>query len=138
MFVGEIAIKLGIRGRTTLLNAGKLSAIAALASGVRLIERGRAPAVLVVAAEAVGPASRDLDFDSRGQSGAAAWLLAREGEALAELSNARYGVNDGEKLAEGDEGFGLTYIASLERAMLHETGRFNCGEGADAITLDLA
>lgn len=136
MFLGEIAIKCGIRGRTAYISSGRTSAIAALATGVRLIEKGRAPAALVVAAEAVGEAARDLDFVERGLSGAAAWLLA-PGDGFCQIAGVRYGECGGTRLAGGAEGFGLTHVQALEEAMKYQSGRFCCGEGANAITLEL-
>jgi hypothetical protein len=138
MFVGEIAIKFGIRGRATLINAGRLSAVAALVNGARLIEKGRAKSALVVAAEAVEQAARDLDFVERGLSGAAAWLLAPGSGGICGLSNVRYGVAEGKRLAGGAEGFGLTHLQALEEALQAGHGTLCCGEGANAITFELS
>jgi hypothetical protein len=138
MFLGEIAIKFGFRGRTSFINAGTLSAVAALANGVRLIEKGRAPAVLVVAAEAAGAATRELDLKALGQSGACAWLLVNEGVAICTLGNVRFGSDDGELLVEGEEGYGLTYLDDLQDALLCNTDNsLRCGDGANAISLDV-
>ena len=137
MFLGEVAIKCGLRGRTTFINSGRTSAVAALGSGVRLIAKGRAPAVLVVAAEAVGKAARDLEFPERGLSGAAAWLLSPGQGGFREIANVRYGVAEGTRLAGGAEGFGLTHLQALEEAIKYASGTFCCGEGANAITLEL-
>jgi hypothetical protein len=139
MFLGEIAIKFGLRGRTSYINAGKLSAIAALANGVRLIEKGRALAVLVVAAETAGPAARELDLKEQACSGACAWLLSAEGQSECAFSNVRYGVREGEILAVGEAGFGLTHIEALEQAMLRGRNMtVRCGEGADSISIEVS
>ena len=41
MFQGEIAIAYHLRGRCTLLSTGELSAMTALATGIRWVEKGR-------------------------------------------------------------------------------------------------
>jgi len=137
MFLGEIAIKCGIRGRTTYINSGRTSVVAALAAGVRLIEKARAPFALVVAAEAVGAAVRDLDVVERGLSGAAAWLLAPGQAGFREISGVRMGTGKGRRLAGGAEGFGLTHLQALHEALMYESGSFYCGEGAQAISFEL-
>lgn len=138
MFLGEIAIRFGLRGRTTHINTGRTSAIAALASGVRLIEAERSPFALVIAAEAVGAAARDLDVVERGLSSAAAWLLAPGKAGFREISSVRVGAPEGRRLAGGAEGFGLTHLQALHEAMMYESGWFYCGEGAQAISFELA
>lgn len=137
MFLGEIAIQFGICGRTSYISTGRTSAIAALCRGARLIEKGRAPSVLVVAAEAVGEAARALDFPERGLSGAAAWLLAPGDSGFAEIANVRFGVAEGDRLPGGAEGFGLTHLQALEEVLMYRSGTFCCGEGANAITFEL-
>ena len=137
MFLGEIAIKFGLRGRTTYINTGRTSAVAALTHGARQVDKGRALAVLVVAAEAVGEAARELEMVERGLSGAAAWLLAPGSAGFRELANVRYGAAEGERLAGGAEGFGLTHLQALEEALMYQSGTFCCGEGANAISFHL-
>ena len=137
MFLGEIAIKFGLRGRSSYINTGRTSALAALVQGARMIEKVRAPFVLVVAAEAVGPAARDLDVVERGLSGAAAWLLSSKHKGFSEFANARFGVAEGRRLTGGAEGFGLTHLQALHEALMYESGTFFCGEGAQAISFEL-
>ncbi|CAG0999969.1 hypothetical protein PLCT2_03014 [Planctomycetaceae bacterium] len=138
MFLGEIAIRFGLRGRTSFINAGKLSAIAAFANGVRLIEKGRAPAVLVVTGEATGLAAAKLDLGSQGCSGASAWLLTAQGPGWREIRSVRFGLGEGMALEKRGAGFGLTFVPELELALTHATGTVHCGEGADAISIELA
>lgn len=137
MFLGEVAIKFGLRGRTTYINAGRISAPAALVHGARLIERARAPFALVIAAEAVGRAARELDVVERGLSGAAAWLLGSGNEGFRELKSVRFGVAEGTRLTGGAEGFGLTHLQALHEVLMFESGTYCCGEGANAMTLEL-
>lgn len=141
MFLGEIAIGLGLRGRTSLISQGRLSAVAALAAAVRLIEKGRATSVLAVAAEAVGPAVRQLEVGPTGSSGACAWLLTSDGEGIARLGGVRFGsseISAGVREA-GAGSYGLTYVDALQEALLGGRSKtLCCGEGSDTITLDLS
>lgn len=137
MFLGEVAIKFGFRGRTSYINTGRTTALAALVHGTRLVEKARAPAVLVIAAEAVGPAARDLDVVERGLSGAAAWLLGPGSEGFRKLKSVRFGVAEGRRLTGGAEGFGLTHLQALHEVLMFESGTFCCGEGAQAISIEL-
>jgi Beta-ketoacyl synthase, N-terminal domain len=138
MFLGEIAIKFGLRGRTSYINAGTLSAIAAFANGVRLIETGREQAVLVVAAEASGTAAGQLELNSLGYSGAAAWLLTAQGPGWREIRRVRFGIAEGMALEKRRSGLGLTYVPEFELALTHITGAVHCGKGADTISIELA
>lgn len=116
MFQGEIAIRYGLRGRCTLLSNGELSAMTALATGVRWIEKGRAPAVLVVAAEAAGPAAANHDRNFTPQSAAAAWLLC-PGSGLAGASFD--GEADGaQALTNEGLGYGMSFVDALEPLLL--------------------
>jgi len=104
MFLGEIAIHHGLRGRCTLVSAGRLSGLAALETGVRWVTRGRARAVLVVAADAAGPG-----LHTPPASAAVAWLLAPgagPGFAL--------GAGDGRELDAGTLPHGLYGLSELE------------------------
>jgi hypothetical protein len=114
MFQGEIAIHWKFRGRCTLLSAGELSAMTALATGIRWIDKGRAKHVLVVAADAAGPAAAQLNMPP--QSAAAAWLLSA-GEGLGE---ARYNAGPGDALVlqPGALKYGCTFVESLEKLLL--------------------
>ncbi len=136
MFLGEIAIKFGLRGRTSYINTGRTSAVAALAHGTRLVEKERVSAVLVVAAEAVGSAARDLDVVERGLSGAAAWLLSAGKVGFRDIAKVRFGVAEGKRLGGGAEGFGLTHMQALQEAQMYESGAFCCGEGFNAISFE--
>ena len=80
MFQGEVAILHRLRGRCTLLSAGRLSGLTALATAARWIEKGRAAHVLAIAADAGGPGSSDLDPAVAPQRAAAAWLLSTQGK----------------------------------------------------------
>jgi 3-oxoacyl-(acyl-carrier-protein) synthase len=103
MFQGEIAIRHGLRGRCTLLSAGRLSGLCALATGVRWVLKDRAGHVLVVAADATPEASA-----------AAAWLLA-PGEGPGFKAANLHG-NTGETLGPGNLPNGLYGISELENA----------------------
>ncbi len=138
MFLGEIAIRFGLRGRTSLIGTGVTSALAALANAVRLVERGRAPRALAVGVEAVGAFAGELDLHVRGTSGASAWLLSAEDGGLARMGDVRYGDAAGRTLAAGPEGYGLTYVDALEQALRERhVGRVVCGEGMHAVSLAL-
>lgn len=77
MFQGEVSIQFKLRGRCALF-CGEQSGLAALAQAARWVNKGRAPAVLAIAADACGPAGGMSGFGPP-QTAAAAWLLAREG-----------------------------------------------------------
>ncbi|MEE9311239.1 MAG: beta-ketoacyl synthase N-terminal-like domain-containing protein [Planctomycetota bacterium] len=100
MFQGEIAIRHGLQGRCTMLSAGHSSALQALVTGVRWIEKQRAESVLVVVA------------DAGTQAHSAAWLLAASGEGL-NFSDVRTHSADGLKLEKGNWPNGLAYVEAL-------------------------
>ncbi len=138
MFLGEVAIGLGLRGRTSLISQGRLSAVAALAAAVRLIEKERATSVLVVAAEAVGPAAGQLEVRPKGGSGACAWLLTCDGQGIGRLGAVRFGHSEvgASVLEAGAENYGLTYVDALQQALLGGRSQvFRCGEGSQTISL---
>ncbi|MCC6573481.1 MAG: hypothetical protein IT462_06785, partial [Planctomycetes bacterium] len=80
MFVGEVAIRFGLRGRSTLISEAANSARAALMAGARLVEKGRAPACLVLYADAFGPAAEQLTPRPNVETLGCAWLLTRQGQ----------------------------------------------------------
>src|SRR5690606_20430254 len=80
MLQGEIAIQYRLRGRCTLVAAGRLSGLTALATGARWVDTGRAKQELVVAAEAAAGAAQALGYAP--QTAASAWLLGHEGGML--------------------------------------------------------
>ncbi|MCB9933132.1 MAG: hypothetical protein H6841_06910 [Planctomycetes bacterium] len=120
MFQGEIAIAYHLRGRCTLLSTGELSAMTALATGIRWVEKGRAKHVLVVAADAAGPAASELGPDFTPQSGAAAWLLSGDEAPGRRLSDVRFDSQPGEALVlqPGKLAYGVTFVDSLEPLLL--------------------
>lgn len=87
MFQGEIAIRFKLRGRCVLYSGSVLSGEQALAHAVRLVDKGRAPTVLVVAADAVGSAAKRAGMGVL-KSHAEAWLLAA-GAGFANLVDAQ-------------------------------------------------
>jgi hypothetical protein len=117
MFQGEIAIHWHFRGRCTLLSTGELSAMTALATGIRWIDKGRAKHVLVVAADAAGPAAVQLGMTAH--SAAAAWLLSG-GEGL---SDARFNMprEDAVELAPGAFKYACIFVDSLEALLIDGT-----------------
>ena len=122
MFQGEIAIAFKLRGRCTLLSTGKLSAMTALGTGIRWIEKGRAKHVLVVAADAAGPATAELGPDFTPQSAAGAWLLSGDGDGT-QLSDVEFNKDRGEatQLEPGVLKYGTTFVDTLEALLLQET-----------------
>lgn len=119
MFQGEIAIAYKLRGRCTLLSTGELSAMSALGTGIRWVEKGRAKHVLVVAADAAGPAAAELGPDFTAQSAAAAWLLTGQGEGP-ELSDVLFNKQPGDarQLQTGELRYGTTFVDTLEPLLL--------------------
>ena len=73
MFQGEIAIRFRLRGRCVLFAGGTDCAKLALNQAARMVDKGRAPAVLAIAADA-----------ARGHAEAEAWLVGSYG-GLADL-----------------------------------------------------
>lgn len=122
MFQGEIAIAWHLRGRCTLLSAGELSAMTALATGIRWLEKGRAKHVLVVAADAAGPAASELGPDFTPRSAAAAWLLSGDDAPGRRLSDARFDNQPSESLVlqAGELAYGVTFADTLEPLLLGE------------------
>lgn len=132
MFQGEIAIRYGLRGRCTLLSTGALSSMTALAQGIRWIEKGRARHVLVVGADAAGPAARTLGDDFAPMSAGAAWLLAGEGGGVA-LSDTRFNSDPGgaSVLKPGGLKYGTTFVDALEPLLIDGyRGRVHAAVGA--------
>lgn len=78
MFQGEVAIHFKLRGRCTLF-CGPHAGRDAPAQALRWVNQGRAPAVLAIVADAVGPAARAAGIGPS-QTNATAWLLAAEGQ----------------------------------------------------------
>ncbi len=119
MFLGEVAILHRLRGRCTLLSAGALSGLTALATAVRWIERGRAKYVLAIAADAAGPAANALHPANKAQSAAAAWLIGPDGDGPA-LGGVRFdAAPPGARMLEPRElGYGLTCVDTLEQLLL--------------------
>ncbi|MHC4841961.1 MAG: beta-ketoacyl synthase N-terminal-like domain-containing protein [Planctomycetota bacterium] len=101
MFQGEVAIRHQLQGRCTLLSHGRFSALQALVTGVRWIEKDRAPAALVVAADSI---------DGLGYS--AAWLLSGSGEGV-NFCDASTQETSGVALAEGSWPHGMAYAERL-------------------------
>lgn len=131
MFQGEIAIHWHFRGRCTLLSTGELSAMTALATGIRWIDKGRAKHVLVVAADAAGPAAIELGMNAH--SAAAVWLLTG-GEGL---SDVRFNApTDGAtELQPGGLKYACTFVDSLERLLLEGThARVHAAVGAQSVS----
>jgi 3-oxoacyl-[acyl-carrier-protein] synthase II len=122
MFQGEIAIAWHLRGRCTLLSTGELSAMTALATGIRWVEKGRAKHVLVVAADAAGPAASELGPDFTPRSAAAAWLLSGDDAPGRRLSDARFDNQPSESLVlqAGELSYGVTFADTLEPLLLGE------------------
>jgi hypothetical protein len=136
MFQGEIAIKFGLRGRCTLLSTGALSAMTALGTGIRWIEKGRAKHVLVVAADAAGPAAAQLGPDYTPQSAAAAYLLSGEGEGR-ELADVRFNAEPGDArvLQPGELKYGTTFADVLEPLLLgDEKTRVHGSAGGQSVS----
>lgn len=121
MFQGEIAIAYKLRGRCTLLSTAELSAMTALGTGIRWVEKGRAKHVLVVAADAAGPAAAELGPDFKPQSAAAAWLLSGWGEGP-QLSNVQFNKEPGDatQLQPGELRYGMTFVDALEPLLLEQ------------------
>jgi 3-oxoacyl-[acyl-carrier-protein] synthase II len=113
MFQGEIAIQYRLRGRCTLLSAGRLSSLTALATGARWVDTGRAKQVLVVAAEAAAGAAQALGYAP--QTAAAAWLLGQEDGIL---GIAAADAADATALTTGALLHGCTFVDSLETLLL--------------------
>lgn len=122
MFQGEIAIAYHLRGRCTLLSTGELSAMTALGTGIRWVEKGRAKHVLVVAADAAGPAAAELGPDFTPQSAAAAWLLTGDDGPGRRLSDVRFSAEPGDALVlqAGELAYGVTFVDTLEPLLLGE------------------
>ncbi|MBX3460014.1 MAG: hypothetical protein KF696_08615 [Planctomycetes bacterium] len=140
MFQGEVAILHRLRGRCTLLSAGALSGLAALATAVRWIEKGRARHVLAIAADAAGPAAQAIDPSREPQTAAAAWLLSGEGGRLG-IGNVRYNAPRGNarELAPGSLRHGLTFVDTLEPLLLGvEPGAVWAGHGGSSVAFDIA
>jgi 3-oxoacyl-(acyl-carrier-protein) synthase len=134
MFQGEIAIHWHLRGRCTLLSTGELSAMTALATGIRWIEKGRAKHVMVVAADAAGPAAAELKFTP--QSAAAAWLLT-DGPGL---SDVRFNAEPGNAvvLQPGELKHACTFVDSLEKLLLeNQTGRVHAAIGSQSVSFQI-
>jgi hypothetical protein len=125
MFLGEIAIAHRLRGRCTLLSAGLLSGLTALATAVRWIEKGRAKYVLAIGADAAGPAAQALDPVNTPQSAAAAWLLGAHGNGPS-LHDVRFdqAPSGARTLNTGDLRYGLTCVDTFEQLLLSgDSGR---------------
>jgi len=122
MFQGEIAIAYHLRGRCTLLSTGELSAMTALGTGIRWVEKGRAKHVLVVAADAAGPAASELGPGFTPQSAAAAWLLTGDDGPGRRLADVRFSTGPGEALVlqAGELAYGATFVDTLEPLLLGE------------------
>jgi hypothetical protein len=58
--LGEAAIRMGFEGENLVVTAGRVSALSALAVGADRVARGDAEVVIVVAADAAGPATAKL------------------------------------------------------------------------------
>ena len=139
MFQGEIAIQFHLRGRCTLLSTGELSAMTALATGIRWIEKARAKHVLVVAADAAGPAAAELGPDFGAQSAAAAYLLSGDGEGRA-LSDSRFDgeAGDAKELTSGELSYGTTFVDTLEPLLLgSESMRVHASRGAQGVSFKI-
>jgi hypothetical protein len=139
MFLGEIAIAHRLRGRCTLLSAGALSGLTALATAVRWIEKGRAKYVLAVAADAAGPAAQALDAANKAQSAAAAWLIGPEGNGPS-LHDVRFDhpPSGARVLPAGELRFGLTCVDTLEQLLLSgESGPVAAVSGDSSVGVSL-
>lgn len=79
MFQGEVAIQFKLRGRCALFHGAAFAGSKALAQATQWVERGRAPAVLAIAADAAGPAAAAAGYGPP-RTAAEAWLVAAEGE----------------------------------------------------------
>ena len=149
MFQGEIAIAYGLQGRCTLLGAGELSGLTALATGIRWIERGRASAVLVVAADVCGPAALDW-LKRKGverpefPSYAACWLLAaHDGESNGcDLSDVRFQPEDSAvELSRAKAGLGVSFVDSLEDHLRNRDGnslRVGASAGGQSVSFAIS
>ncbi|MBZ0137569.1 MAG: hypothetical protein K8I27_14480 [Planctomycetes bacterium] len=139
MFQGEIAIAFKLRGRCTLLSTGELSAMTALATGIRWIERVRARHVLVVAAEAAGPAAAGLGADFTPFSAAAAWLLTCQGEGVG-LSDVRFNTEPGDarQLQPGALKYGAGFVDTLEPLLLEPAQtRVHAASGSQSVSFQI-
>lgn len=118
MFQGEIAIQYKLRGRCTLLSTGELSAMTALGTGIRWIEKQRAKHALVIAADAAGPAAAELGPAFTPQSAATAYLLtsADSDQPGRRLSDVRFNAEPGAAhvLERGVLKYGTTFVDTLE------------------------
>jgi len=134
MFQGEIAIHWKFRGRCTLLSTGELSALTALATGIRWIDKGRAKHVLVVASDAAGPAAAELGMSP--QSAAAAYLLTG-GDNGRSLSESRFNMPDAsaQVLAAGDLKYACTFVDALEPLLLGDfAGRVHAEAAGQSVS----
>ena len=140
MFQGEIAIAYHLRGRCTLLSTGELSAMTALATGIRWVEKGRAKHVLVVAADAAGPAASGLGPDFTPQSAAAAWLLSGDDAPGRRLSEVCFNAEPGKALVlqPGELSYGVTFVDTLEPLLLGETSlRVHAERGGQSVSFQI-
>ncbi|MCC6465766.1 MAG: hypothetical protein IT463_10540 [Planctomycetes bacterium] len=127
MFQGETAILLRLRGQASLNAAGALSGLAALSSGARLVQQGRAASVLVVAADAAGPAAARA-MGAAPFSGACAWVLAPQGE-LGGIAGVSYEPTPGAvALPRGPWPFALSFLHGLEEHMAAPSRATLCAE----------
>jgi hypothetical protein len=139
MFQGEIAIHYHLRGRCTLLSTGELSAMTALCTGIRWIEKGRAKHVLVVAADAAGPAAAELGPKYTPQSAATAYLLTG-GDSGRSLSDVRFNAElaGATALQPGKLSYGTTFVDTLEPLLLGETKqRVHAARGGQSVSFQL-
>lgn len=136
MFQGEVAILHKLRGRCTLLSAGPLSGLTALATAIRWVEKGRATHVLAIAADAAGAAANALASANKPQSAAAAWLLSAQGDGPT-LADALFDAEAGDArdLKPGDLRYGMCGIDALEALLLSgETGRVHAQSGSHNVS----
>lgn len=139
MFQGEIAIQYALRGRCTLLSTGELSAMTALGTGIRWIEKSRARHVLVVAADAAGPAAAELGPGFTPQSAAAAYLLSGDGPGRG-LSDVLFNAaaEDAQSLKAGELKYGTTFVDTLEPLLLgNQATRVHAGIGSQSVSFKL-
>jgi 3-oxoacyl-(acyl-carrier-protein) synthase len=139
MFIGEVAIRFGIRGRCALVGAGRVSGLVALVNALRLVESGRTPRALALACDIDGLQARGL-LAEPGRSFACAWRIERAGPALCGFSGAGFSLSEAtQSLAAGEAGHGNAGLEDLESRVLGGVkGEVGLGDGANQARLTLS
>lgn len=131
--VGEISIALGVRGPSTVVMAGRCSAVAAVMSARRMLATHRTDRVLVIASDTLGE-GYDWVRKSRGELPAAEATIAVVLEAhrepslprstLATLTAARWNTHDANDTNDTNvDWLGVTALVTLPRWLDGQTPR---------------